>query len=321
MFDYVKKTVGFVLLGLLGIAIGYWVLITPENPILRIFRGEISDVSANIITGPYPIEKDFKRLSENNIKMIVSLLDPALPYEKQLLDQESELAGRYGMQLLNFPMASILGQKFGAYYEQNATRAAETIANHAGKLYLHCYLGVHRIGTVKKLLEAKQIKVARYTLQEGERSGQALKLDAAEVKFNEGDYQQALKLLDEIRAPTPASVLLHAWVNYKLGNIDAARKYFETAEGLLPSSTDPLIGSAYCDYRDSVLPAAEQGFTKVLAKEPDNVEALNGLGLVLTREKRLKEAADYFRKVLQLQPKHQEAQDQLQKIEANPIMP
>lgn len=316
MFGYLKKTFIFLIFGLLGMAIAYWFLIVPDNPILRIFRGEISDISANIITGPYPVEKDFKRLAENNIETIVSLLDPALPHEKELLNQETELAQRYGMQLLNFPMTSILGQRLGAYYDQNANRAAEALGNLKGKVYLHCYLGVHRIGTIKKLLEAKQIKIARYTLQEGERSRQALKLDAAEKMFNERNYQQALVILDEIRAPTPATVLLSAWVNYKLGNIEIARKYFTTAQGLIPASSDPLIGNAYCDYRENKLTMAETGFNNVLSKDPSNIEALNGLGLVLTREDRLKEAADFFKKVLQLQPNHEEAKAQLQRIEA-----
>jgi tetratricopeptide (TPR) repeat protein len=217
-------------------------------------------------------------------------------------------------------MTSILGQRFGDYYEKNANRAAEALGNLTGKVYLHCYLGVHRIGTIKKLLETKQIKVARYTLQEGERSRQALKLDAAEKMFNERDYKQALVLLDEIRAPTPAAVLLSAWVNYKLGNIEAARKYFTTAQGLLPESTDPLIGAAYCDYRENKLEMAETGFNNILAKEANNIEALNGLGLVMTRQNRLKEASDSFKKVLQLQPNHEEAKTQLQKIEAKVII-
>jgi tetratricopeptide (TPR) repeat protein len=220
------------------------------------------------------------------------------------------------MQLLNFPMASILGQKFGDHYEQNAVRAAEAIAKQSGKVYLHCYLGVHRIGTVKKLLEARQIKVARYVLQEGERSNQAKKLDEAEAKFNEGSYQQALTILEEIRAPTPAAVLLHGWVSYKLGDIAAARKYFTTADGLLQNASDPRIGIAYCDYRDNALAAAEQGFASVLSKDPGNVDALNGLGLVFVRQQRMKEAEDAFRKVLQLDPKHQEAKAQLQKIQS-----
>ena len=177
--------------GLLVFSAAYVVLITPDNPVMRIFRGEISDIAAEIIIGPYPVESDFKRLSDNGIETIVSLLDPALPYEKQLLEQETVLAEQYKMRLLNFPMASILGHKMGAYYDDNAQAAADTLAVTKGKIYLHCYLGIHRVATVKKLLEKQQIKVGRYTLREGERSTLDLQLDAAEKNYSEGNYQQA----------------------------------------------------------------------------------------------------------------------------------
>ncbi|NTU50480.1 MAG: hypothetical protein HGA87_06365, partial [Desulfobulbaceae bacterium] len=118
---------------LLIISTVYVLLITPDNPVMRIFRGEISDVAANIIIGPYPLERDMKRLSEKGIETIISLLDPNLPYEKQLLEQETTLAKQYRLKLLNFPMASILGQKMGAYYDKNASAVADVIETSKGK--------------------------------------------------------------------------------------------------------------------------------------------------------------------------------------------
>ncbi len=295
--------------GLLLCSAGYAVLINPDNPVVRIFRGEISDVAANIITGPYPVENDMKQLNKNGIKTIVSLLDPALPYEKQLLEQETALAKQYQLQLLNFPMASILGQKMGSYYDKNASAAADAIAATNGKVYLHCYLGIHRVGIVKKLLEAKQIKTGHYTLHQGERGQQALELDAAERSYYEGNYQQAKQLLDAIKPPPPAAVLLHGWVDFQLGNIETARRYFSSAATALPQSAEPHVGLAYCDVRQSqnLLTAAEAQFTQIINGNASNVEALNGMGLVRFRQSRLPEAVDYFKKVLQLDPQHAEA--------------
>lgn len=303
--------------GLLGFSIAYVVLITPDNPVMRIFRGEISDIAADIIIGPYPVESDMKRLSENGVNTIVSLLDPALPYEKDLLEQETALAKRYELQLLNFPMASILGQKLGAYYENKASAAADAIASAEGKIYLHCYLGIHRVATVKKLLEIREIKVGRYTLQEGERSPLALKLDAAEKNYHEGHYQRAQQLLDEMEKMSPPAILLHGWVDFRLGNIATARKYFASAALAMPQSLDPLLGLAYCDLRENALSEAEAKFRQIIASDATNVEALNGLGLTLFRQKRLPEAADNLKKVLQIDPEHPEAKATLERIEAN----
>lgn len=299
----------------LALAAGYAFLITPDNPVLRIFRGEISDISADVIIGPYPLENDIKRLRDNGVGTIVSLLDPALPYENQLLEQEKELAKQHGMQLLNFPMASILGQKLGNYYENNASAAAEAIAAAKGKVYLHCYLGIHRVATVKKLLETRQIKVGRYTLQEGERSPLAMQLDAAEKNYHEGRYQQAQQLLNSMKKLSPAAILLHGWVDFRLGDIETARKYFASAALALPQSTEPLLGLAYCDLRDNALSEAEAKFRRIIGNDTNDVEALSGMGLTLFRQGNLPEAADYLRKALQINPQHPEAKDALQRIE------
>lgn len=312
---YLRLFIKLLAWGLLAFSAAYMVLITPDNPVMRIFRGEISDISADIIIGPYPVESDIKRLSKNGIRTIVSLLDPALPYEKQLLEQETALAKQYQLQLLNFPMASILGQKMGSYYEDNANAAADAIAATKGKVYLHCYLGIHRVATVKKLLEIRQIRVGRYVLQEGERSQLALQLDSAEKNYHEGKYQQAKQLLDAMKQLSPAAALLHGWVDLRLGNITTARKYFIVAAATMPQTTEPQLGLAYCDLRENDLSSAEAHFTQIISGDAENIEALNGIGLIRFRQGRLAEAANYLKKALQLDPQHTEARATLQRIE------
>jgi len=309
MHTHLRLFIKLLIWGVLLSYAGYAVLINPDNPVVRVFRGEISDTAADIITGPYPVENDMKQLSKHGIKTIVSLLDPALPYEKQLLEQETALAKQYQLQLLNFPMTSILGQKIGSYYDNNANAAADAIAAINGKVYLHCYLGIHRVGVVRELLEAKQIKTAHYTLHQGERGQQALELDAAERSYHDGHYQQAKQLLDAIKPLSPAAVLLHGWVDFQLGDIEAARRYFNSATTALPQSAEPHLGLAYCNVRQSqnLLSAAEAQFTQIINGNASNIEALNGMGLVRFQQSRLPEAADYFKKVLQLDPQHAEA--------------
>ncbi len=302
---------------LLIISTVYVLLITPDNPVMRIFRGEISDVAANIIIGPYPLERDMKRLSEKGIETIISLLDPNLPYEKQLLEQETTLAKQYRLKLLNFPMASILGQKMGDYYDRNASAVADAIETSKGKIYLHCYLGIHRVATIKKLLEARQIRVGHYVLQAGERSRLAMQLDSAETNYHEGLYQQAKQQLNAMSQLSPAAVLLHGWVDFRLGNIAAARKYFNTAATEMPQATEPYLGLAYCDLRENDLSAAEARFNRIISGDIANIEALNGIGLVRYRQGRLPEAAAYLKKVLHIDPQHTEANAILQHIEAS----
>jgi hypothetical protein len=132
----------------------FWILLTPDNPLTNIFRAQMSDVHERVVTGPYPVREDFEELSANGVSVDVSLLDPKIPYERVLLDQERRNAQRYGIEMINFPMASILGQKMGSYYEKDALQAANAIDSirKSQKVYLHCYLGEHRMVAVKKIL-------------------------------------------------------------------------------------------------------------------------------------------------------------------------
>lgn len=135
----------------------FWILLTPDNPLTTIFRAQMSDMHQRIVTGPYPVREDFKELRDNGVSVDITLLDPKIPYERVLLDQERRNAERYGIRMINFPMASILGQKMGSYYEQDALAAANTIDSlrHYEKIYLHCYLGEHRMVVVKKILQQR----------------------------------------------------------------------------------------------------------------------------------------------------------------------
>jgi hypothetical protein len=143
---------------------GFWIILVPNNPITKLFRAPISDTHQRVVTGPYPARSDFRVLYDDGVTAIVSLLDPKIPYERVLLDQESANAKRYGMKFFDFPMASILGQRMGDYYDRDAQLAARTIDSLYGdKVYLHCYLGVHRMTVVREILRNQGILKATYT--------------------------------------------------------------------------------------------------------------------------------------------------------------
>jgi hypothetical protein len=128
------------------------------------FRAPISDTNQRVVTGPYPIRSDFRLLQNDGVTAVVSLLDPKIPYERVLLDQESANARKFGMKFFDFPMASILGQRMGDYYDKDAQLAARTIDSLYGdKVYLHCYLGQHRMTVVRSILQKQGVLKATYT--------------------------------------------------------------------------------------------------------------------------------------------------------------
>ena len=278
---------------------------------MRIFRGEISDVESLIIVGPYPTETDFKKLKAAQVKTIISLLDPGLNFERNLLSKEKLLANQYGINFLNFPMTSIFGYSIGQDYNKNANAAADAISSMTGKTYIHCYLGVHRVKVVKDILERKKYVVGVYTMRKAERDQSALLLDQAEYSYEHGQYAKAKRILSNIAIQNNSSQMLDAWSSYHLNDIPDARKIFANAN----TSKDKDLGLAYCDLRENKLPDSWLRFASILATNPLNEAALSGAGLVLYRQGKLKESADFLKRALEINPEDSDAADTLKNID------
>lgn len=308
-----------VVLAVLVLAImgaGFWVLITPRNSLTNLFRGQISDIDSRVTVGPYPLEEDFKRLRRAEVTTVVSLLDPRLPYERVLLDREQELARKYGMRFQSFPMVWMLGYRVSEDYARNAAAAAEAIAGASGKVYLHCYLGIHRVQTVKDLLLAKGAPAGTYVARKAERSAQALLMDRAQAAYNQGRFNVALEMLLQSGASDPPGRLLAAWSHYRLGNMVAARVLFEEVARAAPRMTDAQNGLGYCALRENDLASAAQYFGAALQANPKDPASLTGMGLVRFRQEALDQAAGYLDSALQIDPSNAEARQVLERIRA-----
>lgn len=309
-----------IVLMLLAVAVtcatAWWILVNPDNPLTTLFQRRISDVNARIVIGPYPTEQDFRLLKYNHVELIVSLLDPAIPYEATLLERETSLAARYELPLKNFPMSSILGRKFGSHYDASASAAADAIAATASKVYLHCYLGMHRIQAVRNQLAAKGIDAGTYSVRSGEREQAATLLDMAEAAYDGGSYQNALDTLAKIDDAqlTQNARLLRAWSHYRLGDVEGARSLFEASLRLAPGDPLATLGLGYCAYRLNDLATAEQLFTAVLKRLPDNADALGGLGLTYYRADRPADAEAKIEAALKLHPNNQELREILERV-------
>ncbi len=313
-----KKLITWGLLLVLGAGgAGYLILINPDNPLTRHFQRPITAVDARIVIGPYPVERDLQRLAEAHVGLVVSLLDPAIPYEKTLLRREEVLAAKYGLRLKNFPMTSILGRKFGGHYATSAADAAAAIAGTSDKVYLHCYLGLHRIQAVRELLANRGLATERYALREAERDRSRRLLDAADAAFREGRYDEALAQLDQIKAEEVSenARFLRAWSEYRLGRYDSAAREFAALRQLSPARAAAATGAGYCALRQERLEAADEAFASALQQAPDDADALGGLGLLQHRRGRDDEAARLLRRALAVAPDNQEFRDLLTQLE------
>ena len=307
------------LAALLG-ASGIWALLHPGGLWLQHWRAERSAISTRFIFGPYPLQDDFPALKKLGVATIISLLDPDLPYEKILLAQERVQAQRYGMQVLNFPMASILGQSFGKDYLANSRAAAKAAIDSPGVAYIHCYLGLHRAKNVQRFLEFYAATgTTNYvgSLVSG-RSTDVLSLDRANIAFLEGDPARSLDELARIKAPGYQATLLQGWSNFRLGRIALARTAFNAVLATHPDDPDARGGLGYCALRDNDLVTADAHFSAVLARHPDDAQAIQGLGHVRFQQGRLAEAKALFTRVLAQHPENIDVRDSLKQLETTP---
>jgi tetratricopeptide (TPR) repeat protein len=312
----VRKVVSGICL-LLGLgAAGFAVLVTPGNPLLRAFRGGISDIAARVVTGPYPTEEDLDTLRQDGVSVVVSLLDPALPYERVLLARERTAAAQRGMRLLSFPMTSVLGHEIGNG-AATAEAAARAIADADGKVYVHCYLGLHRVKRVADALARQGTTAGTYNVRAGERSAAARALDRAQAAFDGGDYGAALAALDALAEPTPEARLLAGWSHYRRDEIDEAARAFREAATRAPRLVEARAGLGYCALRRDRRAEAESHFAAALAAQGDDASATIGMGLTLARDDaRRAEAVQWLERGLAREPGNAEARAVLARLHA-----
>lgn len=120
---------------------------------LKLIRGKATQVSRSLIVGPYPNYEEMKKLREKyDIRIIISLLNINLPQERALWEREKRYADMLGLKVYNFPMEYLPVDS-----ESNINEVRKLIKfvelNKKETIYVHCYLGRHRINLVVKNLK------------------------------------------------------------------------------------------------------------------------------------------------------------------------
>lgn len=145
--------IGLVVVYFIFVGLTFFDYIEPYLYPLSFVRGKAIHLSKNIILGPYPRSAELKVLKEEyGVTIVVNLMNTTSPHEKALYESERKKVELMGMKSVSFPMQYLdLNSEFNQntlkniiyFMHENATK----------KVYLHCYLGRHRVGLVKKALE------------------------------------------------------------------------------------------------------------------------------------------------------------------------
>ncbi len=127
----------------------FLMILTPTSMPVQLERGPITKID-KFYFGPYPTDEEFIKLKEAGVQRIISLLDDRIFYEKVLLEKERDIAKRYKIEIVNYPMGSLFSKQLFTDYEFVAKQAVDNAMVHQNKVtYIHCYLGKHRTQYVR----------------------------------------------------------------------------------------------------------------------------------------------------------------------------
>ncbi|CAG1769540.1 atypical dual specificity phosphatase [uncultured bacterium] len=148
-----EKRIWFITAAFLGLVVyGVWNLFQPDRFPMSFARGEVREAIPGVLIGPYPTEEELKVLKRNGVAEVMSLMDPESIAEAALVRSEKELVSKAGLAFVNYPMD--FKDMNGARSAKGMEGALERLSKRAGaKVYVHCYLGRHRVGLVEAALK------------------------------------------------------------------------------------------------------------------------------------------------------------------------
>jgi tetratricopeptide (TPR) repeat protein len=301
-----------------GAGAAYLILINPGSIFVSWAEAAFPRRITMITFGPYPQESDLKRFRLAGGKYVVSLLDPRLPYEKELLDRETEEAQHLGLIVKDFPMASIFDRKVFQDYAVEEQKAVQFLRKLDGPAYVHCYLGKHRVIHVRDGLIAAGVP-SRYWTPTGSNKEYwdvVTRLAKARDLFAQDEFAKVIEILQPITVTDPDVCNLRGWSNYRLGLITEAAQNFQDGLTVEPQNPRNLEGLGYCYLRQGEPVMAQREFDLVLARSPDDEGVLVGEGLAFLALQNKQAAAQIFRKVLGMDPSNAEAAGYLKRAES-----
>ena len=109
--------------------------------------GEGSVENEQLTFGPYPDARRVEELENEGYDGIITLLNPSIPFESVLLDQELQQGEEAGIEIYSYPMLPWVSEN-----EESLAAINELVAGNEGRYYIHCYLGKHRVELVRREL-------------------------------------------------------------------------------------------------------------------------------------------------------------------------
>ena len=123
-------------------------IIEPYFYPIHMVQGKVRNIAPDIIMGPYPRGDQIRALKRRGVAVDISLLNLSLPQEQALHEQLKKNGEQEGMAVLNFPL-SYLNLESAANKDTVSQVVSYIRQNSGKKIYIHCYLGRHRVKVVE----------------------------------------------------------------------------------------------------------------------------------------------------------------------------
>ena len=151
---------------LLGLfAYGIYNVYAPEHFPMSFVQGKVRKINEKVMLGPYPTEHELYRLRKKGVNKVISLMNPGMPFESSLVKIERKNAEAYGIEFINIPMSYL--RPGGEVNKKQLEKVLDEIIGSGDKVvYVHCYLGRHRMEKVARGLEARRVEGARRVKEE-----------------------------------------------------------------------------------------------------------------------------------------------------------
>lgn len=135
---------------LINAIIVFYMFLNIDSAFISNSRGELQEVNERFTFGPYPEKDKIEELKNEGYDGVITLLNPTIVFEKQLLDKEFKNGEEVGIEIISLPMLPWVGDN-----KEAIDGLKQLINKDDSRYYVHCYLGKHRVDLAKQVIMAE----------------------------------------------------------------------------------------------------------------------------------------------------------------------
>ena len=127
----------------------FFFLLDTDAMLLTGRLGQETTENERVTFGSYPDAPRMEELKEQGYDGIITLLNPAIPFENVLLEEEQQNGEDVGIPVYSYPMLPWVSEN-----AESLEEIRQLVGQGDRRFYIHCYLGKHRVDLVQRELSS-----------------------------------------------------------------------------------------------------------------------------------------------------------------------